>query len=64
VGLSLVQDYIFSLLTGYVDAPEGVTVQEGLNYNPYFPGGGIAMARVLFDGLVEFDDGLCISVKS
>lgn len=23
----------------------------------YFPGGGIAMARVLFDGLVEYDDG-------
>jgi cytochrome c1 len=22
----------------------------------YFPGGGIAMARVLFDGLVEYDD--------
>jgi hypothetical protein len=23
----------------------------------YFPGGGIAMARVLYDGLVEYDDG-------
>jgi hypothetical protein len=22
----------------------------------YFPGGGIAMARVLFDGMVEYDD--------
>lgn len=28
-----------------------------MNYNPYFPGGGIAMARVLYDGLVEYDDG-------
>jgi len=28
-----------------------------MNYNPYFPGGGIAMARTLFDGLVEYDDG-------
>jgi hypothetical protein len=28
-----------------------------MNYNPYFPGGAIAMARVLFDGLVEYDDG-------
>lgn len=28
-----------------------------MNYNPYFPGGGIAMARNLFDGLVEFEDG-------
>ncbi|KAL7421115.1 cytochrome c1 [Cryptotrichosporon argae] len=50
-------DYIFSLLTGYVDPPPGVHVAEGMNYNPYFPGGGIAMARVLFDGLVEYDDG-------
>jgi cytochrome c1 len=45
------------LLTGYIDPPAGVKVQEGLNYNPYFPGGAIAMARVLFDGLVEYPDG-------
>jgi len=51
-------NYIFSLLTGYPDEPPaGVTVPEGLNFNPYFPGTGIAMARVLFDGLVEYDDG-------
>jgi ubiquinol-cytochrome c reductase cytochrome c1 subunit len=51
------QDYVYSLLTGYVDPPPGVTVAEGMNYNPYFPGGGIAMARVLYDGLVEYEDG-------
>ncbi|EKD03792.1 electron transporter, transferring electrons within CoQH2-cytochrome c reductase complex [Trichosporon asahii var. asahii CBS 8904] len=50
-------DYIYSLLTGYVEPPAGVTVAEGMNYNPYFPGGMIAMARTLFDGLVEYDDG-------
>ncbi|KAF8310092.1 hypothetical protein DL93DRAFT_2099628 [Clavulina sp. PMI_390] len=50
-------DYVFSLLTGYVDAPAGVEIREGLNYNPYFPGGAIAMARVLFDGVVEYPDG-------
>lgn len=51
-------DYIFSLLTGYPDeAPAGVVLSPGLNYNPYFPGGGIAMGRVLFDGLVEYADG-------
>ncbi|CAD6574948.1 MAG: cytochrome c1 [Tremellales sp. Tagirdzhanova-0007] len=50
-------DYIYSLITGYVDPPPGVHVAEGMNYNPYFPGGGIAMARVLYDGLVEYDDG-------
>ncbi|KAI9365220.1 cytochrome C1 family-domain-containing protein [Pilaira anomala] len=51
------EDYVFALLTGYVDPPGGVEVREGLNYNPYFPGGAIAMARVLFDGVVEFEDG-------
>jgi len=50
-------DYVFSLLTGYVDPPAGVEIREGLNYNPYFPGGAIGMARVLFDGVVEYPDG-------
>ncbi|KAL0953490.1 hypothetical protein HGRIS_004720 [Hohenbuehelia grisea] len=50
-------DYIFSLLTGYIDPPAGVEIRDGMNYNPYFPGGAISMARVLFDGLVEYEDG-------
>jgi ubiquinol-cytochrome c reductase cytochrome c1 subunit len=51
-------NYIFSLLTGYPEEPPaGAVVQEGLNFNPYFPGTGIAMARVLYDDLVEYDDG-------
>jgi hypothetical protein len=32
-------------------------VREGLYYNPYFPGGAIAMPRMLADGGVEYDDG-------
>ncbi|KAI0372727.1 hypothetical protein BV20DRAFT_963797 [Pilatotrama ljubarskyi] len=50
-------DYIFSLLTGYRDPPAGFEIREGMNYNPYFPGNAISMARVLFDGLVEYEDG-------
>ncbi|ORY74097.1 cytochrome C1 family-domain-containing protein [Leucosporidium creatinivorum] len=50
-------DYVNALLTGYVDPPAGVEIREGLNYNPYFPGGAIGMARVLYDGLVEYEDG-------
>ncbi|MGI9367104.1 MAG: cytochrome c1 [Rhizobiaceae bacterium] len=51
-------DYLYSLLTGYQDAPDGVTVQEGLYYNPYFASGSaLAMAPPLSDDLVEFDDG-------
>lgn len=29
----------------------------GLHYNPYFPGGAIAMAKQLVDGQVEYEDG-------
>jgi ubiquinol-cytochrome c reductase cytochrome c1 subunit len=51
-------DYIFSLLTGYPEeTPPGVKLPEGLNFNPYFPGTGIAMARVLYNELVEYEDG-------
>ena len=50
-------DYIFSLLTGYVDAPAGKAMLPGLHYNPYFPGAAIAMAKQLVDGQVEYEDG-------
>lgn len=51
-------NYVFNLLTGYPEEPPaGATVQSGLNFNPYFPGTGIAMARLLYDGLVEYEDG-------
>lgn len=50
-------NYIFSLLTGYPEEmPPGTQIASGLNFNPYFPGTGIAMARVLYDGLVEYED--------
>ncbi|WIA28519.1 hypothetical protein OEZ86_011062 [Tetradesmus obliquus] len=51
------QNYLFSLLLGYKEPPAGVSVREGLYYNPYFPGGAIAMPRMLADGGVEYDDG-------
>jgi ubiquinol-cytochrome c reductase cytochrome c1 subunit len=51
-------NYIFNLLTGYPEEPPpGVKLAEGLNFNPYFPGTGIAMARVLYNDLVEYEDG-------
>jgi cytochrome c1 len=34
-----------------------VQVREGLHYNPYFPGGAIAMPKMLNDGGVEYEDG-------
>lgn len=50
-------DYLFSLLTGYVDPPAGKDMLPGLYYNPYFPGGAIAMPPPLSDGGVEYEDG-------
>ncbi|ETL46583.1 hypothetical protein L916_03555 [Phytophthora nicotianae] len=50
-------DYLFALLTGYVDPPEGTELLPGLYYNPYFGGGAIAMERQLQDGQIEYEDG-------
>lgn len=51
------QNYVFSLLTGYSDPPAGVSVKGNLQYNKYFPGGAIAMARNIYDDVVEYADG-------
>lgn len=50
-------DYIVALLTGYVEAPAGKAMLPGLHYNPYFPGGAIAMGKQLVDGQVDYEDG-------
>lgn len=50
-------NYLFALLTGYVEPPEGREIGAGLYYNPYFSGGAIAMERQLNDGQIEYEDG-------
>ena len=50
-------DYVHGILTGYTEAPSGVEVPEGGNYNAYFPGHIIAMAAPLSDEGVEYQDG-------
>ncbi|MDX2049801.1 MAG: cytochrome c1 [Rickettsiaceae bacterium] len=55
-------NYIYSLLTGYREPPEGFKMMEGLYYNDYFPGHQIAMPRPLSDGQVEYQNGLPASV--
>ena len=57
-------DYIYNLLTGYEDAPEGVEVQDGTHYNPHFiAGSALAMAMPLFEDGVTFDDGTPSTVE-
>jgi ubiquinol-cytochrome c reductase cytochrome c1 subunit len=49
--------YVYSLLTGYDSpVPAGKVVPEGKHYNPYMPGGVIAMGKVLNDDQVEYAD--------
>ena len=50
-------NYIYSLLTGYTDAPADVHLAAGQNYNPYFPGGKLAMPAPLSEGRVDYSDG-------
>jgi ubiquinol-cytochrome c reductase cytochrome c1 subunit len=50
-------DYVYSILTGYIDPPAGFKMQEGLNYNAAFPGHQIAMPKPLNDEQVTYSDG-------
>ena len=55
-------DYIYSLLVGYQPTPQGMEMRAGLHYNPYMPGGRIAMPPPLFEDLVEYSDGTPASI--
>ena len=50
-------DYIYSLLVGYEDPPEGITLDDGVYYNKYMAGNKIKMSNPLSDGIVEYSDG-------
>jgi ubiquinol-cytochrome c reductase cytochrome c1 subunit len=51
-------NYVYSLITGFVPAPEGFPMAEGKSYNPYFEGRQISMpAPISDDGQVEYKDG-------
>ena len=57
------EDYILALLTGFKQAPAGMTVPSGLYFNDYFPGHLIAMPPPLSTGAVNFTDGTPSSVE-
>jgi ubiquinol-cytochrome c reductase cytochrome c1 subunit len=50
-------NYVYSLLTGYKDAPDGFEVPEGGHYNEYFPGHVIKMPPPLANDQVTYQDG-------
>jgi ubiquinol-cytochrome c reductase cytochrome c1 subunit len=54
------ENYVYSLLTGYKEPEHGETAPGGatnLHYNPYFPGGWIAMAQPISEDQVTYADG-------
>jgi ubiquinol-cytochrome c reductase cytochrome c1 subunit len=55
--------YLYSLLTGYEEAPEGHEPAPGQYYNPYFPGGFLAMPPPLSNDLVTYQDGTNASTE-
>ncbi|KPL52308.1 hypothetical protein ABB55_08750 [Prosthecomicrobium hirschii] len=58
-------DYVYSLLTGYTDAPHGQECASGLNYNKAFLAGAcIAMAKPIEDGVVDYTDGTPATVEN
>lgn len=56
-------NYLYSLLTGYGQkAPHDLEIGEGQYYNPYMPGGRIAMPAPLLEGQVSYQDGTAATV--
>jgi len=59
-------NYLYSLLTGYEepqDAHHPIEVPAGKYFNPYFPGGIIAMPKPLSDDQVTYMDGTKASTE-
>ncbi len=56
-------NYLYSLMQGYENAPVDMKMGDGMNYNIYFPGNQIAMAKPLNDGQVSYMDGTNASVE-
>jgi ubiquinol-cytochrome c reductase cytochrome c1 subunit len=56
-------DYVYAILTGYHEPPEGIEIGPGMNYNPFFPGGEIAMPSPLFEDGIAYADGTEATVE-
>tara|TARA_Y100001970_G_scaffold292351_1_gene433347 strand:+ start:2158 stop:2937 length:780 start_codon:yes stop_codon:yes gene_type:complete len=56
-------DYIYSVLMGYEEAPQGFELEEGVYYNKYMDGNKIKMANPLSDDLITYADGTSSTVS-
>ena len=50
-------DYIYSVILGYEDPPEGLELDDGVYYNKYMYGNKIKMPPQLYEDLVTYSDG-------
>ncbi len=57
------EDYIYALLTGYSEPPEGETLATGMYWNEYMAGNKIAMAAPLADGVITYSDGTVATLE-
>ena len=46
------------MLQGYFDPPAGVELGDEQHYNVYFPGGAIGMGQMLYNEVIEYEDGM------
>ena len=51
------EDYLYNLLLGYEEPPEGTELGDGMYYNKWMSGNQIAMPQIIYDGSVDYDDG-------
>lgn len=59
-------NYVYSLLTGFVEAPKDFIVGDNMHYNPYFSGGGsqlLMTAPLIKTGQVVYEDGTEATVE-
>ena len=50
-------NYIYSVLMGYEEKPEGLIIDDGVYYNKYMSGNKIKMSKPLVEGIIEYTDG-------
>ena len=50
-------NYIYSVLMGYEEKPEGFIIDDGVYYNKYMSGNKIKMSKPLVEGIIEYTDG-------
>ncbi len=54
-------NYIYSVLMGYEEKPDGFELEEGVYYNKYMSGNKIKMSKPLSEGIVDYTDGTIAS---